>query len=107
MPRSGGPPYSSNAATIIAVILFSDDNPNRALTQAAVVVGGLLRVANIKVVEFERLTEAHSFEWVLFLGPDFVDHRPDSFLTRAVLGESERLKRDRTVKTDAVQHHKR
>ena len=87
MPRSGGPPYSSNAATIIAVILFSDDNPNRALTQAAVVVSGLLCVANIKVVQFECLTEAHSFEWIFLLGLDFADHRPDSFFTRVVWGK--------------------
>jgi hypothetical protein len=87
MPKPEVPPYSSNAATIIAVVLFSDDNPNRALTETAVVVGGLLGVANIKVVQFECLAEAHSFEWVFLLGPDFVDHGPDSFFTRVVLGE--------------------
>ena len=86
MPGPGAPPYSSNAATIIAVILFSDDNPNRALTQAAVVLGRLLRVANIKVVQFECFTEAHSFEWIFFLGPDLVDHRPDSFFHARCFG---------------------
>jgi len=64
-----------NAATIIAVTLFSDDDPNRALTDTAIVVRELLHPANIRVVEFERLAGAHLFEWVFLVGPDFVDHR--------------------------------
>ena len=110
-----GPAYLSNAATIIAVILFSDEDLNRALTQTAVVVGGLLRVANIHVVQFERLAGAHLFEWVFLVGPDFVDrrfscffnHRPYPFFTRVVLCETERLKRGSALKADTLQHHKR
>ena len=71
-------PYLSNAATIIAVILFGDDNLDRALTQTAVVVGGLLSVANIHVVQFERLAGAHLFEiFVAFcwLRPRNAHHR--------------------------------
>ena len=73
------PSLLGNAATMIAVILFSDEDLNRALTQTAVVVGGLLRVANIHVVQFERLAGAHLFEWIFLPGPDFVDHRPNCF----------------------------
>src|SRR6516165_1223460 len=76
-------PYLSNAATIIAVILFGDDNLDRALTQTAVVVGGLLSVANIHVVQFERLAGAHLLEWVFLLGSDFVDHHRPLLLFRA------------------------
>jgi hypothetical protein len=87
--------HLSNAATIIAVILFSDKDLNRALTLTAVVVGGLLRVANIHVVQFERLAGAHLFEWVFLLDPDFVDQSSPLLLfhTRC-LCEIERLKRD-------------
>ena len=100
--------HLSNAATIIAVILFSDEDLNRALTLTAVVVGGLLRVANIHVVQFERLAGAHLFEWVFLLDPDFVDHhRSYPFFTRVVLCEIERLKRDSALKTDPLRHHKR
>ena len=67
---------------MIAVILFSDNNLNWALTLTAVVVGGLLRAANIKVVQFERLTEAHFFEWVFFVDTGFVDRRPDCFFNQ-------------------------
>ena len=41
----------SNAATIITIILFSDDNLNRALTQTAVVVREFLRAANIHALD--------------------------------------------------------
>ena len=70
------PRYLSNAATIIAVILFSDDNVNWTLTQTAVVVRELLRVAHIHLIQFKRFAGAHSFEWVFLLGPDFVDPSP-------------------------------
>ena len=56
-----------NAATIIAVILFGDDNLSRALTQTTVVVGSFLRVANIHVVQLNRLAGAHLFEWVFLV----------------------------------------
>ena len=82
------PSLLGNAATIIAVILFSDDNPNRALTDSAIVVRELLQPANIRVVQFERLAGAHLFEWVFLVGSDFVDHhRPYSFFTRARLSD--------------------
>src|SRR6516164_5061815 len=86
-------PLSGNAATIIAVILFSDDNPNRALTDSAIVVRELLQPANIRVVQFERLAGAHLFEWVFLVSPDFVDHRPNSFFA-IVLCKIERSKSD-------------
>ena len=61
----------SNEATIIAVILFSDDDLNRPLTQTTVVVSGLLRVANIHVVQLECLAGPHLFEWVFLIDPGF------------------------------------
>src|SRR3974390_3070865 len=73
---------SGNAATMIAVILFSDNNLNWALTQTAVVVREFLRATNIHITQFERLTGTHLFEWIFLVRPDFVDHRPYSFSQR-------------------------
>jgi hypothetical protein len=79
------PPYLSNAATIIAVILFIDDNLNPVLTDSAIVVRELLRAANIHVAQFERLAGVHLFEWIFLVDPDFVEHRTQLlFLLRAL-----------------------
>jgi hypothetical protein len=93
VPRCHRPrflPYSSNAATMIAVILFSDNNLNWALTQTAVVVREFLRATNIHITQFERLTEAHIFEWVFFVDPGFVDRRPDCFVNHRPYSFSQR-----------------
>ena len=67
---------------MIAVILFGDNNLNWALTLTAVVVCEFLRATNIHITQFERLTEAHFFEWVFFVDPGFVDRRPDCFFNQ-------------------------
>jgi hypothetical protein len=78
---------------MIAVILFSYNNLNWALTVTAVVVREFLRATNIHITQFERVAGAHLFEWVFLVDPDFVEH-PTQLLSfsRVVLCEIERLK---------------
>ena len=64
---------SVNPLTVIASVASCDHNVDRALTQTAVVVGGLLRVAHVFIVQLERVAVLH-FSEAVFVNSNTVNH---------------------------------
>ena len=65
---------SVNPLTVIASVASCDHNVDRALTQTAVVVGGLLRVAHVFIVQLERGAVLHFSEAVFLINSNTVNH---------------------------------